>query len=129
MPYKNVEERRLKQKECMRKLRGCCSVNPNQPQKNGNITVIDTTNTNYDVNKKTEQKTCCSVNPNQPQKNGNITVIDTTNTNYDVNKKTEQKTCCSVNPNQQKEKRPWTWTVNGVIIPLPMTDAMPLSYR
>jgi hypothetical protein len=94
MPYKNVEERRLKQKECMRKLRCCCSVNPTQPQKNGNITVIDTTNTNYDVNKKTEQKTCCSVNPNQ-----------------------------------QKEKRPWTWTVNGVIIPLPMTDAMPLSYR
>ncbi len=28
-----------------------------------------------------------------------------------------------------KEKRPWTWTINGVVIPLEMTDAMPSAYK
>ena len=25
--------------------------------------------------------------------------------------------------------RPWTWTINGVVVPLSMTDAMPFAYR
>jgi len=28
-----------------------------------------------------------------------------------------------------KEKRPFTWTINGVVIPLEMTDAMPSAYK
>jgi hypothetical protein len=94
MPYKDATIRREKQKECMRRLRGCSSVNPNQAENNVNIIVIETKNNIYDVNKKEE------INP-----------------------------CCSVNPDQRKESRPWTWTINGKVIPLAMTEAMPLQYR
>ncbi len=29
----------------------------------------------------------------------------------------------------QKEKQNWTWTINGVVIPLQMTQSMPLAYK
>jgi hypothetical protein len=81
------------------------------------------------VNKKEELKSCCSVFPTQQENNENDIVIDPKPINYGVNKKEELKSCCSVFPTQPQEKLSWTWTINGVIIPLSTTDNMPFAYR
>jgi len=72
MPYKNAEERRRKQKECMRKLRGlpasCSSVNPDQPQIIEEILLMEDINQKYDVKQTTEPSSCSSVNPDHQEK-------------------------------------------------------------
>jgi len=95
MPYKNVEERRLKQKLKKREQREAGRQT---------INALSSLNANID-----------------------ITSIPVVNELEDKINKEERQTINALSP--QKEHRPWTWTINGVVVPLSMTDAMPLSYR
>lgn len=71
MPYKNKEERRRRQKECMRDQRarqkGCLSVNPDQPQKNEESLMMENIDHKY-VKPEEKRESCLSVNPDQPPK-------------------------------------------------------------
>jgi hypothetical protein len=93
MPYKNVEERRLKQKLKKReqRLEG--------------------------------RQTICALSPL-------ITNIDITSIHVDneledkiIKEEEGRQTIYALSP------RPWTWTINGVVVPLSMTDAMPFAYQ
>ncbi len=97
MPYKNIEERRLKQKLKKReqRLEGRQTINELSPL----ITNIDITNIHVD--NKIEDKI--------------------------IKEEEGRQTINALSP--QEEKRNWTLTINGVVIPLIMTDSMPYAYR
>lgn len=97
MPYKNIEERRLKQKLKKREQRekGRQTINELSPQ--NNIEHIHIECENEILIEKEKEK----------ENEGRRTTIGLSSLT---------------------EKRKWTWTINGVVVPLSMTDAMPLAY-
>ena len=92
MPYKNAEERRLKQKLKKREQRaeGRQTIYALSPHIINEISQIE-----------------CK-NEILPEEEGRQTIY-------------------ALSP--LKENRPWTWTINGVVVPLEMTDAMPSAYK